>query len=146
MQLRLIALAAAALLVPACGGGKPPAIEDLGGREKLSLYTLSVLRGARDGDRLTAQAMFSDSSSMLTLDMRFKIGAPTALESGEWKWARNNTTSGGAVRARSVTFLGGQSGPPSIGGVFELLGAGGAALYRVNIPVTEIRTRLPNRG
>ena len=48
-----------------------------------------------------------------------------------------------AAAARSVTFLGGQSGPPSIGGIFDLVGPSGAALYRVNIPVTELK---PIRG
>jgi hypothetical protein len=143
MSCRVVALCCAALLTAACSGTKRPAIEDLSGHENLSLYTLGVLRGARDGDRLTTQAMLSDSSSILTMDMRFTIGSPTALQSGEWKWARNNGMAGGAIAARSVTFLGGQSGPPSIGGIFDLVGPSGAALYRVNIPVTELK---PIRG
>lgn len=138
-----IALCCALLFLTACGGSKRPAIEDLGGHENLSLFTLNSVRGARDGDRLATQAMFSDSSSILTMEMHFLIGSPTVLQSGEWKWARNNRLSSGAVAARSVTFLGGQSGPPSIGGSFDLLGPGGAARYRVNIPVTELK---PMRG
>jgi hypothetical protein len=137
MSSRSLALCGA-LLLAACGGSKRPAIEDLGGGENLSLFSLNALRGARDGDRLNTEAMFSDSSSMLTMEMRFLIGSPTVLQSGEWKWARNNRLASGAVAARSVTFLGGQSGPPSIGGTFDLLGPDGAARYRVNIPVTEL--------
>ena len=35
-------------------------------------------------------------------------------------------------------ILGGQDGPPSIGGTYDLLGQDGTALYRVNIPVTAL--------
>jgi hypothetical protein len=127
------------LLLIACGGAKRPPIEDLSGHEDLLLFKLQSVRGTRDGDRLTAKAMFSDTSSILTLDLHFGIGSPTRLESGAWQWTRTGSSKNGAVSARSVTFLGGQDGPPSIGGVFELSGDDGTALYRVNIPVTEVK-------
>jgi hypothetical protein len=41
----------------------------------------------------------------------------------------------GSVQERSSTFLGGQSGPPSIGGSFDLVGPAGQPLYRIRIPV-----------
>lgn len=88
-----------------------------------------------------AQAMISDSSSILTLEMRFAIGSPTKLESGAWRWSRNGDLQQGTLAARSVTFLGGQDGPPSVGGTFDLLAADGAARYRVNIPVTVLKER-----
>ena len=50
------------------------------------------------------------------MEMRFAIGSPTTLESGTWRWSRNNQVAAGSIAARSVTFLGGQDGPPSIGG------------------------------
>jgi hypothetical protein len=106
------------------------------------MFKLGSLRGTRDGDRLVAQAMFTDSSSMLTIDMHFAVGTPTTLESGMWRWARNNRLMTGTVTGRSVTFLGGQDGPPSIGGSFDLLGPDGAAKFRVSIPLTELKTRL----
>ena len=84
--------------------------------------------------------MFSDSSSILTVEMHFAIGSPTVLKSGAWRWSSNGQQLGGAVAGRSVTFLGGQDGPPSIGGTFDLLDANGVALYRVSIPVTELKT------
>jgi hypothetical protein len=137
--MRLSPLAACALVfLTACGAPEGPYVEDPAAGGKLSAYKLGALRGARDGDRLTAQAMFSDSSSTLTMNMRFRIGSPTTLESGTWEWARNNRLSTGSVAARSVTFLGGQDGPPSIGGRFDLLGADGATRYRVNIPVAQL--------
>lgn len=130
------------LVLAACGSAKAPAVQDLTRGENLALFKLGSLRGTRDGDRLEAQAMFTDSSSMLTIDMLFAVGTPTTLQSGAWKWTRNNRLMTGKVAGRSVTFLGGQDGPPSIGGTFDLLGPGGAAEYRVTIPLTELKTRL----
>jgi len=86
--------------------------------------------------------MFSDSSSILTVEMNFAIGSPTKLESGTWRWMRNNQLASGKVAERSVTFLGGQDGPPSIGGTFDLLNPDGAAHYRVTVPLSELKTKL----
>jgi hypothetical protein len=126
-------------LLAGCGGSKHPAVQDLNGSEDLSLFTLQSIRGTRDGDRLQALATFSDSSSILTVEMRFAIGSPTKLESGTWRWSGNNQLHEGTVAARSVKFLGGQDGPPSIGGTYDLLESDGPALYRITIPVTELK-------
>jgi hypothetical protein len=107
----------------------------------LSSFTLHSLAGTRDGDRLHAQALFSDSSSILTVEMHFAVGSPTTLESGGWRWSRGGQLQSGSVSSRAVTFLGGQDGPPSIGGTFDLLGPDGVTRYRVNIPVTQLKTR-----
>jgi len=129
------------VLLAACGETKRVAVRDLASQENLSSFTLHSLAGTRDGDRLRAQAIFSDSSSILTVEMLFAIGSPTTLEAGTWRWSRSGQLLTGAVAARSVTFLGGQDGPPSIGGTFDLLGSNGVARYRVNIPVTQLKTR-----
>lgn len=142
MGLYTTCIVSALLLLGACGGAKHPALEDLSGREILSFFKLSPVSGTRDGDRLDARAMFTDSSSIRTVDLRFVIGSPATLERGTWHWARNNVQSNGTVVARSVSFLGGQDGPPSIGGRFDLLGPDGAARYRITIPVTELKTHL----
>ena len=127
----------AMLLLTACAP-KHPLVEDRSGRENLSYFSLVSVRGARDGDRLDAQAGLSDSSSTLMLEMRFLIGPITRLRSGQWRWLRNNTVTSGAIAERSVTFLGGQSGPPSIGGRFDLLGSDGAPRFRITLPVTPV--------
>ena len=126
----------------ACGRPKQPAVTHLSSGEDLPQFKLGSLRGTRDGDRLEAQAMFTDSSSILTMDMRFAVGSPTRLETGAWKWSRNNGLMTGGMAARSVMFLGGQDGPPSLGGTFDLVGPDGAARYRVTIPLTELKERL----
>ena len=125
------------ILLAACAGRRP-LVEDLLGREDLSKFALDSVRGARDGDHLNARARITDGSSTFSLEMRFMIGPTTRLQSGQWQRMRDNTVNGGVMTERSVTFLGGQSGPPSIGGRFDLLGAAGAPEYRVTLPVTPL--------
>ncbi len=112
-----------------------PPLQDVSGHEDLSRFTIQSVHGVRDGDRLAAQVLISDSSSILTLDLHFAVGSPTTLESGKWQWSRPGGLLSGTVAGRSVTFLGGQDGPPSIGGAFDLTGADGFT-YRVTLPLT----------
>ncbi len=130
------------ILLAACSAPKEASIEDLINHRDLSVFKLGALRGTRDGDRLDVQSMFTDSSSILTIQMRFAIGMPTKLESGTWNWTRSGQLTKGTVAAKSVDFLGGQSGPPSIGGSYLLLGQDGVAMYRVFLPITELKERL----
>ena len=136
-------LCCAIVLLAACARPPRPPVEDLSGHENLSSYTLGQARGTRVGDRLDAEATFGDGSSTLTVDMRFAIGAPTKLESGRWQWTRDGRLMNGTVTERSVMFLGGQDGPPSVGGRFDLHDASGTAAYRITIPTTELKQKLP---
>jgi hypothetical protein len=107
----------------------------MAGKEDLSAFRIQSVQGIRDGDRLAAKVLISDSSSILTVDLHFAIGSPTTLQSGGWRWSRPGRLVNGNVTARSVTFLGGQDGPPSIGGTFDLSGPDGSD-YRVILPLT----------
>jgi len=142
-ELGHLSLCCVIVLLASCA--KPPKspVEDLSQRENLSSFTLRQLRGTRNGDRLDAEAKFGDGSSTLTVDMRFAIGAPTKLKSGRWQRTSDSLHTSGSVAERSVMFLGGQDGPPSIGGKFDLLDPTGAAEYRITIPTTELRVKLP---
>src|SRR5580704_11603883 len=102
------------LLLAGCAHPDRRPLQDLSGHDDLSGFTIQSVRGLRDGDRLAAQLVISDSSSILTLDLHFAVGSPTTLQSGDWRWSRGPRLLHGTVAARSVTFLGGQDGPPSI--------------------------------
>ncbi len=144
--LAIVALAACNIFLHACTKPKHPVLEDLNTHQELSLFQVGSLQGTRDGDRLDAQAVVTDSSSIISMEMHFGVGSPTVLQSGMWKWNRNNAPATGGISGRSVTFLGGQDGPPSIGGTFDLLDQDGTARYRVRIPVTELKQRLRMQG
>jgi hypothetical protein len=132
-------LCSVAILLAACAAPKPP-VESLSG-EDLSAYTLAQVRGTRDGDRLDAEAKFVSGASALTVEMRFAVGTPTRLSSGRWRWSGDGHQGSGSVAERSVTFLGGQMGPPSMGGRFDLLDPSGTPKYRITIPTTELKIK-----
>ncbi len=122
-------------LLVGCAHRDRKPLEDLSGREDLARFTIQSVRGIRDGDRMSVQVLISDSSSILTLDLHFAIGSPTTLASGTWHWSRPGGSVDGTVSARSVTFLGGQDGPPSVGGTFDL-NAPALPTYRLTLPLT----------
>jgi hypothetical protein len=142
----LVRTALSCVLLSCAACSKPPKpIVDLSGSENLSAYTLTMVRGHRDGDLLTAQAGFSDGPSALLVDLRFKIDTSAQLQSGRWRWvSAGHIQKSGSVAARSVMFLGGQNGSPSIGGTYDLLDANGVAAYRIAIPTTQLESHLPN--
>jgi len=123
------------VLLAGCAHSERRPLMDPSGREDLSAFKIQSVRGVRDGDRLAAVALISDSSSILTLDLHFAIGSPTTLQSGSWIWSRPGRLLKGTASARTVTFLGGQDGPPSIGGAFDLTTSEGG-VYQVNLPLT----------
>jgi len=140
MQRRVTALAAVSFVVLAgCRGHDTHPVQNLKGGQDVSRFVLTSFRGTRDGDRLDVRAMFGDGGgASIRVDMHFIIGVPTRLESGAWL----GLGGAGGVRELSVTFLGGQSGPPSVGGRFELIGTDSGARYRVTIPLQELKNKL----
>lgn len=127
------------LLLAGCRTKDARPVEDLDGGRDVSRFVLTSIKGTRDGDRLAVQAVFGGAAGeRIQVDLRFTVGVPTSLKSGTW----TGLGSGGGVKERSVTFLGGQSGPPSIGGRFDLLTPDGNPLYRVTIPLRELRDKL----
>jgi hypothetical protein len=126
------------ILTAACRSTPANPVESLDGNADVSGFTLQSLKGTRDGERLDVQAAFGDGARSLTVVLQFDVTPPPRLASGTW------TGFGGAgeVQQRSVTFLGGQSGPPSIGGRFDLVGPDRRPLYRITIPLQELKNPL----
>jgi hypothetical protein len=138
MQRRSVVITLANLILAACAKQPAKPVEDLAGGQDVSRFTLTSLKGTRDGDRLDVKAVYSDGSSSITVDLHFRVTPPPRLESGTW----SGFGSDGTVRERSSTFLGGQSGPPSIGGRFDLFAPDGQPLYRVTIPLQPLKDRI----
>ena len=139
MFLRLTASTALSLLL-LCACSKRPtiAVEDLGGGQDVSKFVLKSLEGTRDGDRLDVRASYGDGSRSITALLTFRINPQARLESGTWSGVGGQ----GTVEERSTTFLGGQSGPPSIGGRFDLIGQERRPIYRITIPLQQLREPL----
>lgn len=127
------------LVLAGCRGRDTHPVQNLNGGQDVSRFVLTSVRGTRDGDRLDVRAMFGDGGgASIRVDMHFIIGVPTRLESGAWV----GLGGAGGVREQSMTFLGGQSEPPSVGGRFELIGTDSGARYRVTIPLQELKNKL----
>jgi hypothetical protein len=127
------------LLLSSCRNIEEATIENLQEKSTLTDYQMISLEGRRDGDRLPVRLVFEAPSSNLRLDLLFRIGVPTRLESGQYQWERQDEVLEGPVRASSVTFLGGQSDNPNLGGVFQLLSASGEPIYQVRLPTSEVK-------
>ncbi len=126
-------------LLSSCRNIEEATIENLQEKSTLTDYQMISLAGRRDGDRLPVRLVFEAPSSNLRLDLLFRIGVPTRLESGQYRWEGQDEVLGGPVRASSVTFLGGQSDNPNLGGVFQLLSASGDPIYKVTLPTSEVK-------
>ena len=140
MLCRMSGVLAGMILFVLTSCSRPPVqpVIDLSGRQDVSRLAITSLKGTRDGDRLDVQVVYGDGSRQLRADLRFKVTPPTRLESGTWSGLAGE----GSVQQRSVMFLGGQSGPPSLGGRFDLLGTDHRPLYRVTIPLQPLKDRL----
>ncbi len=137
---RLLWLVCGALfLLPHCQNTEEATIENLQEESTLTDHRMISLTGRRDGDRLPVQLVFEAPSSNLRMDLLFRIGVPTRLETGQYHWERQDEVLEGFVRASSVTFLGGQSDNPNLGGVFQLLSASGDPIYKVTLPTSEVK-------
>jgi len=142
MKYAVTSLVVTTILLTACGGPQSPKLERIPDSTELPSHQLRSLMGYRDGDVLRTKMILVADSSMLTMDLRFRIGVPTRLEEGSYLWQQADMVLRGPVKQVSATFLGGQSGRPSIGGTFELISPEGERLYEVRIPVREVA---PNR-
>lgn len=126
------------LIVAGCGSRSVKPVERMGGTSDVSGFVLKSLKGTRDGENLQVHALYGDGSQMLAVRLQFNVTPPARLTSGTW----SGVGSEGTVRQRSVTFLGGQSSAPSIGGSFDLAGLDDRLLYRISIPLQELKRPL----
>jgi len=137
MMRRRLAAIAAVLLLAGCQTSKL-SIRRTRDNQELSSYRLRSLTGIRDGDKLLSEAVIGDNTGTLTMQMKFQIGVPTKLEFGNYVWQKKDSPqTQGTIRANAVTFQGGQDGPPSLGGAFELI-SNDVPLYEVRMPSTKV--------
>ena len=129
------------LLFVSCAAPSEPRVETVQTPPQKLPYSFESLTGVRDGDILRSKAVFSGVPQPLVLEMTFRIGVPTRLESGRYRWTREGQVEEGSMAEVSVTFLGGQSDRPSLGGVFMLQNPSGAAVGRVVLPTTIVSRR-----
>jgi hypothetical protein len=139
---RRLALSATALFVLAgCQNNSKLSIRRTRDGQQLSTYRLRSLTGLRDGDKLLSEAVLGDETGTLIMQLKVQVGVPARLETGNYVWQKKGSPQvQGLIRANAVTFQGGQNGPPSLGGAFELI-ADEVPLYEVRMPATRVETQ-----
>lgn len=112
-----------------------------GGQSAWEPLAWDLLRaeGRRDGAHTRATLVFGGSTNdSLRLDLEVVVDPQATLRSGNWTASlEGKVREGSQVRAPSLRFLGGQGGPPSIGGLF-VIGDGRGEQFRIRLPNTPL--------
>jgi hypothetical protein len=102
---------------------------------------LDGLYGLRDGGLVKAEARFVDGGDMVTMYMTLFLRPPAEFQSGTYQAVIGGKMNSGTVECPSLTFQGGQTALPTVGGVFILKDENNRPLYRVRIPATTLTGR-----
>jgi hypothetical protein len=104
-------------------------------------FKLDGIRGVRDGASVNAEARFSDGPDLLTMNINLYLVPPPEFRSGTYEGTIGGKMIKGRVDCPSITFFGGQSDQPSVGGVFVLKDEQNRPVYRIRIPATSMSRR-----
>jgi hypothetical protein len=117
---------------------KEARIERIDGSQAVPLsLKLESMAGTRDGESVTAAPLFTDGTDSLRMDLHVSLGPPITFVSGSYRANVGGRTTEGSVTCDSLSFLGGQTALPSVGGVFQLQDSQGHAVYRASLPATQ---------
>ena len=97
--------------------------------------------GVRDGAMVTAEARFSDGADKVTMNIMLYLRPPAEFRSGTYQGVLGGKMISGAVECPSLTFLGGQTALPDVGGLFILKDEQNGPAFRVRIPATTLKRR-----
>jgi hypothetical protein len=104
-------------------------------------FKFDGIRGVRDGASVSAEARFTDGADFLTMNITLVLVPPPEFRSGRYEGTVGGKMIKGQVEGPSITFFGGQSDQPSVGGVFILKDEQNRPVYRVRIPATPMSRR-----
>ena len=99
-------------------------------------FKLDGIRGVRDGASVNAEARFTDGADVLTMNIALQLVPPPEFRSGRYEGTIGGNPIAGQVECPSITFFGGQSDQPSVGGIFILKDEQNRPVYRIRIPAT----------
>ena len=111
--------------------------ERIDGAQAITLpLKLDGIRGVRDGGSVKAEARFTDGADVLTMNITLQLVPPPEFRSGRYEGTIGGKAIAGQVECPSITFFGGQSDQPSVGGVFILKDEQNRPVYRIRMPAT----------
>lgn len=128
-------------LVFACGRTEYR-FERIDGEQPVALQLkFDGIYGLRDGALVKAEGRFMDGDDTVIMNINVYLRPPAEFQSGTYKASIEGKTMSGAVECPSLTFQGGQTALPTLGGVFILKDEQGRPFYRVTIPATALTAR-----
>ena len=129
------------LLAAGCAPGSP-SLERFEGSEWIEVGPVVVrsMSGRRDGADIRATGVFSHGEDRMTLSLEFVLGPPARFVRGRHSSRIAGQFIESPVSSESVTFLGGQSDAPSIGGVFLFENPRDGSRYRLRFPPTQMNS------
>ena len=104
-------------------------------------FALDAWSGLRDGAAVKVEGRFVNGADIVTMNINLYLRPPAEFQSGAYQAMIGGRMSSGTVECPSLTFQGGQTALPSVGGVFILKDAGNQPQYRVRIPATTLTRR-----
>ena len=137
---RLLVSALAVLLFAMTSGcaNKEARVERIDGSQAVAVpLKLESMAGTRDGESVTAVPFFTNGADSVRMDLQVRLGPPISFVSGTYRADVGGHMNEGPVICDSLSFQGGQTALPSVGGVFRLQDSNGHTVYRVSLPATQ---------
>ena len=103
--------------------------------------SLDGFYGLRDGATVNAEARFSGGNDSVTMNVVLFLRPPAEFRAGKYQGIIGGTMISGSVECPSLTFQGGQTALPTVGGIFIFKGGNNSPAYRVTIPATQLARR-----
>ena len=97
--------------------------------------------GLRDGATVNAEARFADGADQVTMKIAIFLRPPAEFRSGTYEGMIGGQSVSGSVDCPSLSFLGGQTALPNVGGLFILKDDQNRPGFRVRIPSTMLTRR-----
>ena len=99
------------------------------------------LYGVRDGASVNAEARFVDGADLVTMNISVYLRPLAEFRSGTYQAMIGGRMTAGRVECPSLTFQGGQTALPTVGGLFLLKDDQSRTAWRVRIPATMLTRR-----
>jgi len=102
------------------------------------------LYGVRDGATVKVEGRFADGADRVTMNLVLYLRPPAEFRSGTYQATIGGKMTSGSVECPSLTFQGGQTALPTVGGVFIFKDELNRPVYRITIPATNLQSsRIP---
>ena len=95
--------------------------------------------GLRDGASVNVEARFVDGRDLVTMNISLYLRPPAEFRSGTYQAMIGGKMTTGQVECPSLTFQGGQTALPTVGGLYILRDDQNRPVYRVRIPTTPLK-------